>query len=380
MQICFFCENFDMGGIQNVNYILGKEFIKNGHDVKFYSFLPNKNYYDIPIDILYPTKRKIYENIYIHKLIKLPRIGEQLLKKGSYTPNKYVKRSINRFVEFINDNKINLVILSGGYLTSLIPKIKEKVNFEVKFIAWQHNNFVTYIDNYYKRFQSEFLSGLSAADAVVCLTKSDLSKFRAFNSQTKCIYNPVTISNFSKIANLNSKLICFVGRIDIEHKGIDILLKIAKKLPDSWKISIAGQGDKKSMAEFNRLIKKNNVESKIIFKGSLNGEALANHFAECSFYLMTSRWEGMPLVLIEAMSFGLPIISLEQSGANEVLQDGYYGAIVNKNNLNDLEKKINEFIISYGIRKEYGQKSIERVKDFSIDKIYESWNVLIQNI
>ena len=92
---------------------------------------------------------------------------------------------------------------------------------------------------------------------------------------------------------------------------------------------------------------------------------------------MTSRWEGFGLVLTEAMSFGLPIISFDNSGANEVLDNGKYGLLVEQGNVENFSKELNRMISSYELRKEYSQKSLERIIDFDIEHIIKQWDDIL---
>lgn len=66
---------------------------------------------------------------------------------------------------------------------------------------------------------------------------------------------------------------------------------------------------------------------------------------------MTSRWEGFGLVLTEAMSFGLPIIAFENSGSNEVLDNGKYGIVVEQGNVEEFSRELNRMISDYDLRK-----------------------------
>lgn len=66
---------------------------------------------------------------------------------------------------------------------------------------------------------------------------------------------------------------------------------------------------------------------------------------------MTSRWEGMPLVLAEAMSFGLPIIAYEQSGSDEVLEHGDYGILVSNGNIDSMVENLSLLMASLDLRK-----------------------------
>jgi hypothetical protein len=101
------------------------------------------------------------------------------------------------------------------------------------------------------------------ADKIVTLNKDDLLDYSKYSDNVIKIYNPITLKNDESYhSSLNNHVISVVSRIDPFHKGLDYLSEIASRLPDDWKISIAGSGSKKKLKEFNKLITKNNAEKK----------------------------------------------------------------------------------------------------------------------
>ena len=111
-----------------------------------------------------------------------------------------------------------------------------------------------------------------------------------------------------------------VSRIDIQQKGLDSLVKIAANIPDDWEIRLAGSGPDEN--KLRNLISQMNVDNKLKLKGSLTDEQLAIHYQTSSIFMMASRWEGLPLVIGEAISFGLPVISMNNTGTQEFLNGG----------------------------------------------------------
>ncbi len=93
---------------------------------------------------------------------------------------------------------------------------------------------------------------------------------------------------------------------------------------------------------------------------------------------MTSRWEGFPLVLAEAMNFGLPIISFENGGSNEVLENGKYGKLVEQGNVELFSEELNRMISDIQLRKEYAVKSLQRAKSLQLDSIIKQWEKILQ--
>lgn len=130
------------------------------------------------------------------------------------------------------------------------------------------------------------------------------------------------------------------------------------------------------MASFERLIKANEVADKIIYRGGLHDEELAEHYRQASIFLATSRWEGLPLVLVEAMSFGLPILSTDNTGAVEILDGGIYGELAAKN-ADALWYRLEPMLQSYEMRCLLATKSLERAKDFELSAILAKWQDIV---
>lgn len=380
MKVCFFVNMFGKGGTERVNTIVGNGLSNKNVDVSFFTALPAEapfpiigNYYSFSgfskLDTIW-NYRKFIEIIF----------------KGEYTPEKYFKKAISEFIKINQKEKFDIVVLSNGIPISFIPKLKEKFP-NTKFIAWVHSSYERTInpnsfDNSSKiglNYETSVIKGLKNADAVIALTDDELYKYRKLNKNVNRIYNPLTISTKGK-ANLSSNKIAFLGRISINVKGLDYLAEIGGKLPNDWEILIGGDGSDEENAKLDKLILEYNAENKIQKLGNLDDVGIKELFEQSSIFIMTSRVEGFPLVLVEAMSYGLPIIAFEQSGSNAALSNGEYGILVENGDTKMMLKKLKMLINSLEVREEYSKKSLERCKDFSVDKIVEEWEKLLQKV
>lgn len=376
MKICIVHERFNVaGGVARVATELANLFDKNGHEVSLIDFSgKNEFYYTIEKDIECPSVIK--ERYFRIKLLKSLFFLKHIATRNPINVLNLYKVQIEELIGFLKENKHDILILCQGLLTSIIPRIKQDLP-NIKIVAWQHNEYDTYIKIYYKKFLNYYLRGLELADLIVCLTKDDQQKFKKFNRNVCFIYNPLTIKNvYNKKSKLDEKNIIYVGRLLMKQKGLDYLIEIGNKLKNDWKILVAGDGPDKK--KFIKLIKKNKLENKIILKGVLKNEELENFYLSGSIFISTSRWEGFGLVITEAMNFGLPIVSFENTGPKEILKNGDYGILVKKNDINEFIKKLNVLMNDPQKRFYYQQKSLERVKDFDIKIIGKEWeNTLI---
>ena len=209
-------------------------------------------------------------------------------------------------------------------------------------------------------------------DYFIALSKESLSEWNNKNG----IVIPNPIENISdKIALLGNKKIIVVARHSYE-KGIDRLLPIwnivSQKHPD-WQLNIYGKSDEN--LEFNHLSNKKNINFLEPVKN------IKDKYLESSICLMTSRSEAFPLVLLEAMSCGLPIIAYDcPIGPRAIIQNNENGFLIPDGNINLFTEKLSELIENENLRKTIGQHAKISIEKYNIDAIMETWNDLFLSI
>lgn len=354
MKVLIVLENVVMDGVKRAATVVGNDLNKYV-DVTYYSLENVEPYYTLDAPLV-TAKHTVSADI-------LNFFGSD--PYGAYADQ------ITDLCDFIERNAFEAVILPAGLLTSFSPFIKETTP-KVNVIAWMHNNFKTYMEQYYTSMQTEFKRGLRAADTVVVLTDADYAKYSEFNPNTVKIYNPLTLEAPQK-ANLRKRVIAFTGRIAIQHKGIDLLLDAARFLHKDWKIAIAGSGTPADMKIFHELIAKYGVEDKIIYRGALKDKELRHHYEDASIFVSTSRWEGMPLVMGEAMGFGLPVVAMKNTGSDEYLRDNRYGIITKPQDVPDFVRVLDKMTRSLFLRRYYSERALERIQHFMPATITKQW-------
>ena len=373
MKVGIVNRDFSLGGAQRVAIEVAKGLSSNDeYDVDVIAFVGERQFFYNDIGacnrIENTSKKRIIEKI----RHRLSAYHYKFLKK-QYKISRMFQNQINGLASIFKKEKYDIVILCQGDLTALIPTLKNQFP-SIKFIAWQHNSYDIYMERYHVAYLEEYLMGLRQADEVICLTKQDQQLFRKHNEKAKVIHNPLTISTH-EISDLKNNTIVFVSRIDIEQKGLDYLVELVKRSPDDWNYVIAGDG--LNIVEFKKLIMENNINNKITLKGALHGEDLVNHYLNGSIFISTSRWEGFGLVITEAMSCGLPVISFDNSGPREIMNDGEYGILINKYDIDHFYSELEKLMKDENLRKIYQQKSIQRASDFSLEIIIKKWMELM---
>ncbi len=367
MRIAFVVNHLDIGGLEKVTVRVANE-LSNYYEVHLIILGKDNRNYEVS------DKIKIYEGQINYSLFyrirrKVMRVYSRKFARGCYKEIKYLR-------EILQNQKYDKVIACDGGNAMLINKVIVQNKLNTQLVTWLHNNYNTYFNNYYKSFQSELAEVLSASSNVIALTKQDQKDYSRWNKQTTYIYNPLTICQ-GEISNLTKKEILFVARLVKEHKGLDHLVEIGKGLKGSdWSIRILGDGPDREW--FEGQINQYELSDTFILEGSVK-KGIEKYYEEASIFISTSKWEGLPLVMIEAISRGLPIISFNHSGAIEILGENEFGIIVEMGNINDFCAKLRVLMDSYEARKKWGEKSLERAKDFSIQSIAKQWKEIIES-
>lgn len=281
----------------------------------------------------------------------------------------------------------NMGVLVAVEVYSLLfafPSLKVHNIFggKVKLVVWEHFNFTVNLG----RRTRDFFRKLAAkyADAVVVLTKRDVELWQD-NLRVKAIIR--SIGNASPFAvsdkpyNVDSKVILAVGRLSSE-KGFDLLIEIWGKyveqfgVPKHWKVLIVGSGpDERILAE---LIEKHQLSRTVEMVP--NTSDISDYYQKAAILAMTSRFEGLPMTLIEAQSFGLPIISYDcLTGPSEIVSPGT-GFLVEVGDSRSYVSGLDTLIKSSELRLQMSKSAKVNVRKFSIDLITQQWVTLIESL
>ncbi|WP_461213158.1 glycosyltransferase [Lacticaseibacillus sp. GG6-2] len=359
MKVMIALENVVMDGVKRASTVLGNALAQH-LDLLYFSLADAPQYFKLDAPLL----------------IADPPADPKLLNFFGDHPYQVYEQQINALIDTADSRHVDAVILPAGLLTSFAPLIKKALP-AVRLIGWMHNNFHTYTEDYYGHMRGEFRDGLTAVDALVVLTESDLKEYAQFNAHTLKIYNPITLQPV-RLATLTSHRIAFTGRIAIEHKGVDLLLSAARRLRPGWQIAMAGGGTPEDMAVFNQLRNFWALDHVIDFRGPLHDDALQAHYADASIFVSTSRWEGMPLVIGEAMAAGLPIVAMANTGSQEFIGDNEFGILTRPADVDDFVSHLNEMIDSLPLRQHYAHQSLRRAADFKLANITQQWLDLLE--
>ncbi|KRL00533.1 glycosyltransferase [Liquorilactobacillus capillatus] len=358
MNILIGVENLQMDGVKRVATVVGNK-LSQKYNLYYYSLATTESFFILDAPLI-KAKHPVNTG-------KSFREGKPLQKNS---------QQIEDLVNIIKKMEIDVVVLNAGLFTSFAPLIKKEVP-KIKLVAWMHNNYQTYLKKYYKDMRAEFIAGLKAVDTVVTLTENDRIGFSRYNKSTIKIHNPITLQNKLK-SKLDHKNIVAVSRLDLKHKGLDYLVELAQYLPQGWCIKLAGDGPDKEWLKTE--IKNKKLHTKLHLLGKLTDKDLRTLYRKGAIFVTTSRWEGLPLVIGEAMSFGLPVAGMWNTGIQEYLQDGKYGLLIKNHDASDLAKVINPLLRKMAWRRYFSHLSIQRSQAFLLNRVIKQWYLLLDGL
>lgn len=344
------------GGIEVVTVRYINKFIENGYKVDLYIDydMGEENIREKEIDkkvkINYLKSEKISKLIY-----KLRTLGKE---KKVYNIFLYILILVSDFIVWkkeikrIERENYDATISFFQFLPSYITKVKGP-----KHMIFLHGSVKQYFEGIRKYFKNSFFNKINRFDYICTVSEEMRVQLKEIflnltNSQVT-IYNPIdfeTIENKAfKRENLtldeekllNSSYICSIGRLDEGQKDFNTLINAYANLKNKSKIDakLVLVGDGPDREKLENLVKELKLENDIIFLGKKSNPYI--WIKNSKVFILSSKYEGLPTVLIEALVLDIPSISSNcLTGPAEILENGKYGELFNIGNAKELEEKI----------------------------------------
>ncbi len=361
MKLCFFIDDIThTGGIERVISLLCGQFSVDHQDLDVEIVSQFRSSQTLAYDFANAKITYLSDKDYDAK----PHSVKRMLRILGNVRNvrKYFKK--NKYDIIVGQSYPNNVLL---YLAGL------DLN---NVIAAEHVHY-----NYYGDFLKKMrLHIYKKCCKVAVLTSKDKECYdKYFSPDHTCVIpNPVVLTE-TYASPLDSKVAIAVGRIQYQ-KGFDTLVEVFKRVHEKhseWIVQIYGDGNLKPELEMR--IASAGLDGIINLMGRSND--IYKKLRDASFYIMSSRFEGFPMVLIEAQSQGVPIVSFDcPNGPSDIINNGVNGILVEDQNKDALYDGICYMIEHPEERKMMGQKSLENVGQYSTVVICKMWRALFDEI
>ena len=215
-------------------------------------------------------------------------------------------------------------------------------------------------------------------DKVVLLSEQEKCHYWSTNKNICVIPNPQTFQS-NCVSKLKNKKLISIGRLHFQ-KNYESLIRIFsivhKRFPD-WELEIYGDGSDRKMLQ--NQIDAFGLTETIGLKG--NTKHIKEVLLDASCFVLSSRWEGMPLVMIEAMTCGLPIIAYDcPSGPRDLITDGENGYLIPYGDETAFASKVMELIENENLRVRLGAEAKAKSELYAIDRIMSIWQDLFESL
>ena len=311
-----------------------------------------------------------------HTIYTKPRYQRPFLE---YQYNELIRQKFQEIITEINPDIISAV---AGQHTSFILNIQTKA----KIIMESHQaryytgmdrprfNPVQMIKNVMQKHTMKKIE--KKCDAIVTLTKDDA---KSWNKKKTFVIPNIVTQKTSCISTNTNKNVIAAGRL-VYQKGFDKLIDawdIVSASKKDWNLNIFGEGELY-----------NDLQKKIMLYKLSNSikihqptENIETEFTQSSIFVLSSRYEGFGLVLVEAMQCGVPCISFDcPHGPSDIIDNGINGILVKNGDIEEFANAILKLIDDEELRIKMGKAAIEKAKDYLPETIMPQWIELFNNL
>ena len=297
----------------------------------------------------------------------------------------YYRELSKRLTETVNVINPDIIVGVGYVFADIVCRINCKAakvieSHEARIFTLASDNFNNIspiFRPFYELNRKRYLNIVEKnADVVVTLTKDDAKNWRKAK-RVEIIPN-FSIMPISKYSDCESKRVIAVGRLGWQ-KAYDRLLsvwKLVSTIHPDWRLDIFGEGSLEM--ELRNIIKEDGLRNVSIHPFTNN---ISNEYANSSICVLTSRFEGFSLIILEAMRHGVPCISFDcPYGPKDLIDQGKSGFVIENGNIEQFSDRLNYLIEHIEMRKQLGNAAIKIAHEYNVDEIMKKWKTLFENL
>ena len=378
---------FSVGGVQRVTAVIAKELAKE-YDVTIVTFDAS--------EMQDTTLYGLDEVNIVYCFFRYPAVGElrNLACKAYSAFYKTMRPSGRLFSDFyarssfpaprrktlarlLTERNYNVIIGVHAPLAARLASLRPLLNKNVRCIGWIHNSFEAlfgstslYLGPVLKR---HYVCQFKKLDKTVVLCQNDADSYYTYDATLRptVIYNPLTLVPGTPSRGTTKRFLA-VGRFSHLHKGFDLLIdafRIFAQEDGEWTLDIVGEGPEEKL--YRDKISEYHLEQRVLLHPFTN--RVQDYYSQAQVYVLSSRWEGFGLVLVEAMAHGLPVVSSNLPTSLEIMGD--FGIYFKNGNVEQLAQRLKE-----ATQIDWPSKSAEALSvasRFDIEHIISQWNEIL---
>lgn len=294
------------------------------------------------------------------------------MKKGIFTATSNLRK-------IVKSSKLDILIACGAIVGPL--GVLGTCFTKAKLIYWSHSSFKGTSKKQFRMFNEHFTAAF--AKSIVSLTKVDQVNYKKLTlaREVHQIYNPVDerLKDMQKPYNKTSRKIISVGRLTYQKNFeclIDVAALVIEKNKDIvWDIYGSGENE----INLRKKIEDKGLSNNVILKGQSNN--LYDLYNDYAIMVMTSRYEGFPMSLIEGLANNLPLISFDiPTGPNEIIREGKNGYLIGPSQINEMADKIITLMNDTKLRLLFSEKNRDYFSNYDLDGIIKKWSSVLEKI
>lgn len=315
-----------------------------------------------------------------HEGVLLPKLDPHVRVVNLAAPT--IRRSLLPLARYLRMNMPDALLAAMWPLTVLAPLASKLAGFRGSIVTSEHGMLSIGYAGYgrlhgcvlrrslrWARHNSDASVAVSngVADDLACLTQLPRDRFSV-------IYNPVVhdkvpsaTSGPDALAGINGKLVLAAGSLK-RVKRFDLLIEAFARIMERCEATLCIIGEGTERESLSSLIERLGIADRVLLPGFVLDPA--PWFARADLFVLSSDSEGLPTVLIEAMDFGIPVVSTDcPSGPAEILDNGRYGSLVPPGDPEALAEAILD-----SLRRTHDTKALKsRAQDFNVDKAADAY-------
>lgn len=339
-----------------------------GYDV--YMLTTNQGDHPIP----FPLDEHVhYEDLHVQSHLQY-RYSFLIRYRMHFSKNRLLKRRLKEKIESIRPDII--ISTTSRYIPELV-----QLKGDSLLIAESHSGFEHLMEydtmNWIRRLELKKLrNALAKVDVLVALTEQDAKHWRRIHPHVEVIPNVVHLNQTGRYSSLEERRVIFVGRFCRQKSIPDLLAvwRIVHQRHPDWRLDMYGDGEYLEMLQNEIKSMDANIT---VHEPTL---AIIERYCESSMLVLTSLYEPFGLVMVEAMSCGLPVVSFESDGAEQILMDGNNGFIVKDRNIEAFADRVCRLMEDKTLRQQMGQNGILSSRRFSAEQVMPRWKDLFETI
>jgi len=355
-KICFLIGNLNhSGGTERVTTMIANALVHEKYDISILSLIDGSQ----PFFELNPSIK--YYSLYPRKIsMKRNFLG-----------------AVWKIRKFVTTNNIDTFIVVDSI--SCIFSVPALWGLKIKHVCWEHFNFNVNLGIKYRDIGRKWAA--KYCDYVVTLTKRDKELWqkalKKINAKVLAIANPTPYEDVIHTPSLEHKTVLAIGRLTYQ-KGFDLLIEawsLVCRERNNGILRIVGSGEDEIVlkAQASRL----GIMNRIDFVPTTKN--VVQYYKTSSFYCLSSRFEGLPMVLLEAQSYGLPIVAFDcDTGPSDLIINQQNGFLVESENIYALAEKL---IFALRMTDEeyrcFSNNAIFNSQKFSVNNLIEKWRAIL---